>query len=360
MTMPMKTVSFSAGRFGIYNRGEIAVFCFLLVFLIGLADYAAGKFISLSIIYVFPIWLAAWYVGVGYALFLSVLSVIIWIWGDIATGLTFPDYFVPVWNGVIRLMFYVILIVLLQRLRTLQEVLESRVEDRAVALTREVAERERLERDLLDVSEREQRRIGQDLHDGLCQHLTGTAIASHVLAEKLIAAGSPEARDLQRIVDHIETAIGMARGMAKGLHPVERDATGLMQALDEFTAATSEMFGISCRFECDSPVLVHDPGVATNLYRIAQESVSNAVKHGRAKEIVVSLENAEPGLKLTIADDGGGFPDPLPVNQGMGLRIMANRAGMIGARFSCGKSSYGGAEINCLAPDSPQIGAVYG
>ena len=121
-------------------------------------------------------------------------------------------------------------------------------------------------------------------------------------------------------MDLIETAIVMARGMAKGLHPVEMGADGLMQALDEFTATTSEMFGIACRFECDSPVLVHAPAVATNLYRIAQEAVSNAIKHGRAKEIVVSLDNSEQGIKLMIADSGCGFPNPLPESQGMGLQ----------------------------------------
>jgi signal transduction histidine kinase len=350
------------GRWGAaYKRRDIALFCLVLVLLIGIADYSAGKYVSLSIIYVFPIWIAAWYVGAGYALSLSLLSVVIWIYGDVATGLTFPDFFVPMWNATIRLMFYVFLIALLHRLRTLQHTLADRVEERATALTREIAERQRLERDLLDVSEREQRRIGQDLHDGLCQHLTGTAIAGHVLAEKLASQARPEAGDAGHIVDHIETAIGMARGMAKGLHPVERDSDGLMQALEEFTAATSEMFSISCQFECDSPVLVHDQAVATNLYRIAQEAVSNAIKHGRAKHIVVALENAEPGLRLTIADSGRGFPETLPNNHGMGMRIMANRASVIGADFRTGRSAFGGAEIACtMIAESATLEAGYG
>ncbi|HTU00122.1 MAG TPA: ATP-binding protein [Rhizomicrobium sp.] len=350
------------GRWGAaYKPRDIAIFCLVLVLLIGIADYSAGKYVSLSIAYVLPIWIAAWYVGAPYAFFLSLLSVVIWIYGDAATGLTFPDFFVPMWNATIRLMFYVFLIALLQRLRTLQHTLASRVEERAAALTREIAERQRLERDLLDVSEREQRRIGQDLHDGLCQHLTGTAIAGHVLAEKLALEGHPETDDAGRIVDHIETAIGMARGMAKGLHPVERGSDGLMQALEEFAAATSEMFGISCLFECDSPVLVHDQAVATNLYRIAQEAVSNAIKHGRAKQIVVALENAESGLKLTIADSGTGLPEVLPSNHGMGMRIMANRASVIGADFLTRRSVYGGAEIACtMIAGSEVIGVAHG
>jgi signal transduction histidine kinase len=346
---PFALVVRRVGNWGArHARGEIALFSFCLILAIGLADYSAGKDVSLSIIYVIPIWIAAWYVGAVYAFLLSLLSVVLWIFGDIEAGMSFNSFVIPVWNGTIRLVFYVFLIVLLQRLSTLQKTLENRVEERAAALTREIAERERLERDLLEVSEREQRRIGQDLHDGLCQHLTGTAIASHVLAETLAAKGQREALDSQRIVDHIETAIVMARGMAKGLHPVEMAADGLMQALDEFTATTSEMFGINCRFECDSPVLVHSPAVATNLYRIAQEAVSNAIKHGRAREVVVSLDNSEQGIRLTIADSGSGLPDPLPASQGMGLRIMANRARVIGATFRSGKSIFGGAEIGVV------------
>lgn len=340
-----------------YKPKEIALFALGLVLVIGIADYAAGKNVSLSILYVLPVWIAAWYVGSAYAFALALLSVVIWISGDLATGMMFPDFLVGLWNGLVRLIFYALLLILFRRLKSLQEDLAKRVEDRAAALTHEIAERQRLERDLLEVSEREQRRIGQDLHDGLCQHLTGTALAAQVLAEKLVDGQPEEARDSQRIVDLIETAIVMARGMAKGLHPVEMGADGLMQALDEFTATTSEMFGIACRFECDSPVLVHAPAVATNLYRIAQEAVSNAIKHGRAKEIVVSLDNSEQGIKLMIADSGCGFPDPLPESQGMGLRIMANRARVIGATFWSKSGLAGGAEIGCIL--IPNAGAVH-
>jgi signal transduction histidine kinase len=230
----------------------------------------------------------------------------------------------------------------------LQGVLEARVEERALALARETAERQRLEHEMLEISEREQRRIGQDLHDGLCQHLTGTALAGHVLAEQLTG---PQAAGARRVVDLIEEAISLARRMAKGLHPVEMQADGLMQALEEFTATTSEMFGLRCRFECHTPILIHSPATATHLYRIAQEAVSNAIKHGQASDILVSLEDTEQGLRLSVTDNGAGLQAPARP-AGMGLRIMADRAKMIGGLFSIAEGRRGGVELSCFLPQA--------
>jgi signal transduction histidine kinase len=340
------------------SRGQMVLLTFVLVFVVGIADYASGTDITLSVIYAVPILMAAWYVNAAYGASLAVLSVVIWMISDATLGIRYSNMVVPAWNATIRLVFYIFVIMLLTRINSLHRLLERRVDERAMALTREIGERERLERDLLEVSEREQRRIGQDLHDGLCQHLTGTAIASHVLAESLSAQGLRESSDARRIVDHIEDAITLARGMAKGLHPVEMEADGLMQALYEFSAATSEMLRVSCRFECDSPVLVHDTATATNLYRIAQESVSNALKHGRASEIVIALENSEQGIVLRISGNGSGMPVLRP-SGGMGLRIMANRAKVIGASFDFAARSGGGTEIVCLAPDIGRPGISY-
>ena len=224
------------------------------------------------------------------------------------------------------------------------------MQDRAQALARETAERERLEHEILEISEREQRRIGHDLHDGLCQHLTGTALASHVLAEKLSASAQPEAEKARRIVDLLEEGINLARSMAKGLHPVELQADGLMQALEEFAATTSELFGIQCRFECQTPILIHTPATATHLFRIAQESVSNAIKHGRASHIVISLEESDAGIRLAVLDNGHGIAVGAASAKGMGLRIMADRAKMIGAEFAVQAQHPHGVELSCLLP----------
>lgn len=331
-------------------RSHVALFALTLVLVVGYADYMSGNDISYSAAYTIPISIAAWYLGATYAFALAILSVTIWMVGDYGFDKGYSILFIPFWNASFRLAFYAFLIVVLDRLNKLQRGLERRVEERAEELTREIAERERLERDLLSVSERERRRIGQDLHDGLCQHLAGTAIATHVLAEKLSARSAPETADTQRIVGYIEEAIAFARGVARGLAPVAMQADGLMQALEEFSNVTSEMYGIKSVFRCDSPVLVRSSAVAGHLYRIVQEAVNNAVKHGAATEVVTTLEASETGLRLSISDNGCGMTASRPSTSGMGLRIMADRAKVLGASLRIATAEIGGAELLLIVP----------
>jgi signal transduction histidine kinase len=124
-------------------------------------------------------------------------------------------------------------------------------------------------------------------------------------------------------------------------------ADGLMLALEEYAATTSELFKVSCRFECDSPVLIHEATTAVHLYRVAQEAVGNALKHGRAAHIVIRLEATEQSTVLSIKDDGSGLPRVLPKSDGMGLRIMAHRSAMIGARFKAAREESGGTLVIC-------------
>ena len=348
-TVAVRNLISDATRWGISrSKFSIAAFCTALVLFIGYVDYITGIWISLSVVYVVPIAIAAWFVNRSFALAIATASTAVWLWGDVASGMTPGNYLIPAWNGFIRLAFYVFVIVLLKRLHDLQTDLGRRVQERAAALTREIAERERLEREMLQISERERRTIGQDLHDGLCQHLTGTALASQVLTQNLAELGLAQADESRKVVDLIEEGITLARSVAKGLYPVEMRADGLMQAFDEFAATTSELFKISCRFECDSPVLVRSPTVAMHLYRIAQEAVSNAIKHGQATEIAIAMEVSESGLRLSISDNGSGIPDPLPSTKGMGLRIIADRAQVIGATFAIRRAQEGGAELSCV------------
>jgi signal transduction histidine kinase len=325
-----------------------------LVVLIAIFDYLTGWRISWATVYAYPIIITAWYVGPAWAYALSLLSVVLFQVGDLAAGFEFPSWLIPLWNTLTRLIFYIILIQLLLYVRALAHGLEMRVLERTVDLRKEIAARERLERELLEVGARERRQLGFDLHDGLCQHLTGTALAVQVLKEKLTRKGAPEAAEAAKAVDLTEDGIALSRKLAKGLQPVEMHAGGLMQALQEFAAATTELFKISCRFDCDAPLLLSDVSTADHLYHLAREATANAIKHGHARNVVIGLEERDEGSFLTVIDDGTGMPDPLPKSRGMGLTIMAQRAKLIGASFTIQAANPRGTLVSCCLPNLPR------
>jgi signal transduction histidine kinase len=320
----------------------------LVVILVGAVDYATGNEYSFSVFYLVALGLAAWFVGKGFAYFISIFSVVVSLAGDLIVSPRYSNLLVPFWNASLVLIFYLVVASLLIRLRSLTRGLEARVQERTMALTQQMAERERLERELLEISEREQRRIGHDLHDSLGQHLTGAALAGQVLEKKLASRGLAEASDAGKVVALVEEGIALSRNLAKGLHPIEIEAAGLMRALEELAATSSEILKIQCRFDCDLPVLIGDAATARHMYRIAQEAITNAVKHGKAKHVQVSLECDDEGIALRVKDDGVGLPDPLPRDRGMGLRIMGHRAEMIGARFEARREVSGGTVVSCV------------
>jgi PAS domain S-box-containing protein len=217
---------------------------------------------------------------------------------------------------------------------------------------RDITERKRLEKEILEISDRERQRIGQDLHDGLCQHLAGIELMSQVLEQKLAAYSPTDAPRAGEVARHVRDAISQTRSLARGLSPVTLESEGLASALQELAANAEKMFGIACRVEVGEPAPVEKSPVATHLYRIAQEAVSNAIKHGKARQILIRLESAAGRTVLCIADNGTGFPPALPKAKGMGLRIMEYRAGIIGGRLSIDNGATG-ATVICSVPASP-------
>jgi PAS domain S-box-containing protein len=211
----------------------------------------------------------------------------------------------------------------------------------------DITERKRLEATILDISNSEQRRIGQDLHDGLGQHLTGIAFMSKVLEQKLVEKSVPEATDLNKIVKLVNEAIHKTRELARGLLPVLSDSSGLMTALQQFADEVEDLFQISCRFDCGDPVLIENRGVANHLYRIAQEAVHNAIRHGKAKRIVIRLQGSDRGGSLCIQDDGCGIAENGLNQTGRGLHIMRYRAGMIGGTLEVARRGDRGTTVNC-------------
>jgi len=218
-----------------------------------------------------------------------------------------------------------------------------------VVLMADIAHRERLEKEVLEISEREQRRIGQDLHDGLCQELTGISLLSRSLQQKLDARSFAEAAEAARITGLINNGIEQTRRVTRGLHPVSDEPTGLMVALQELADHVRDASKITCHFDCPDPVPVPDRTAATHLYRIAQEAVQNALRHARAATINIGLKSDEESITLTVTDDGCGLPDHRS-RRGMGLEIMHYRAHTIGARVEARRGNERGTVVCCTLP----------
>ena len=240
-------------------------------------------------------------------------------------------------------------------LRQHREHLEELVQARTTELTKaneqllkEIERRKLLEKELLSIVEHERQRIGQELHDSIGQQLTGIAFMMEVLGEKLMAKSlTNELLYAERINSCVGLATEQTRNLAKGLHPIGLDKNALVSALRELASSTEQLFDVSCHLKCKNPVSINDVSVAMNLYRIAQEAVTNAIKHGNAKNILVSLVAERGHLRLTVENDGLNFPTKGGMRDGMGLRIMRHRAEVINSSLEICKGSNGGTIVTC-------------
>jgi PAS domain S-box-containing protein len=218
---------------------------------------------------------------------------------------------------------------------------------RIAGIAEDVTERRLLEKQILEISDHEQSRIGQDLHDDLCQHLVSTALAANLLKEDLAARKLPEAAAAAKITNLLNHAIARARRVARGLYPVTVETGGLASALSELAASVSDQGVIDCAFECSEPIKLVDHPTAIHLFRIAQEAVNNAVKHAHATRIKISLSTRDGHVRLGVADNGQGM-DEAKMPQGMGLHIMRYRANMIGGTLTISRGEACGTEIICV------------
>jgi PAS domain S-box-containing protein len=213
---------------------------------------------------------------------------------------------------------------------------------------RDITERKRLEREILEISNREQRRIGHDLHDGVCQQLAGIALMTATLADQLEEKGLPESAQTERIGGLLNEVIARTRGVARGLYPVRLEEHGLVLSLNELAVNSSELFKINCRFSCADPTPEVSREAALHLYYIALEAVANSCKHGNARNVVISLEPAQNRCLLSVRDDGQGFSLSDKMHTGMGIRIMQYRARVIGATLKLQSASGAGTHLMCL------------
>jgi PAS domain S-box-containing protein len=230
--------------------------------------------------------------------------------------------------------------------------IELNGEKKGLIVIQDVSERKELEREIIEIANRERRRLGSDLHDGLGQELTGISLMLRSLAKNLSTAARPGAPEIDEIIALVNHAIRTARTMALGLSPVTLAHGGLLAALETLVSWSRENYAIDVRLRLmlRSELIVTE-AMATHLYLIAQESINNAVKHGSARAVTITLSTNQSIVILTIVDDGVGVSTPLR-STGMGVKIMEYRAGMIGGTFQIKRRQKGGTRIRCVCPQA--------
>ena len=324
-----------------------------IIIVIALTDYATGIQVSLLLFYFIPIALAVAWLGWRIATAVAIASAALRVIGDYLAneGDTLPSW--NLWNALTALFIFLVLIWLLEAFFSLHRQLEQRVKDRTAALEEAAKTRRKLEAELLEVGLRERNLIGHELHDEICQHLVGTALAAQVLARRLNEKNSLLAGDAEKIISLLEEGADKTRKLAQGLLLSEIDPEKLAEKLLEI-ADQARGSGVACRFRQDGDIVVRDADTAVHLFRIAHEALRNALKHAAPRCIYISLLGTDLAIDLIEEDDGSGFATSPPhanrENAGMGLRIMANRAACIGASLSVGAALTGGTRIICHLP----------
>jgi PAS domain S-box-containing protein len=218
-----------------------------------------------------------------------------------------------------------------------------------LVVARDITRRRKAERQVLVISERERSTFGRDMHDGLCQSLMGIAFMADTLRKQVVETNPKagvQASDITRIA---RQCCEEARNLARGLCPVTMEKSGLVAALHELTVDITKRTRVGCVLECDDTLTVADAGVATNLYRIAQEAVANAIKHGKAKSILIQFAAENGRMTLYVRDDGKGIPAK-PKSSGMGLHTMQYRATMIGGSLAVQRDLPRGTVVTCSFP----------
>lgn len=297
----------------------------LLSVTIGWLDHITGWEISWFIFYAFPIILAVWWSGVSGGMAVAIVSGGVW-WVANKHANPYTTQMGYAWAMISREFYFCVLVFAVNAVRSKQ--------DADAAHIQMLEERRQLELDIIRVSEHEQQRIGQDLHDGICQQLAAIGCAVHALSEELRSQQLPAAEDATLVEEAVQQAAADARDLARGIFPVHVDATGFSTALKELAGNTSRLTGVSIVIKEIGEIQIDRPKVAMHLYRIAQEAVANAVRHGGAREIVITLSRLGDVLELRLEDDGVGMAADKPLmGVGMGLRTMRYRAQSVGATF---------------------------
>lgn len=216
--------------------------------------------------------------------------------------------------------------------------------------TDEMRRHDRAEKEIMATVLKEQRRFGSQLHDGLCQELTGILMLVKGLSQKMERDDHPNSIELDRISILINEAVRRTRDTAQELYPGDLDGTSLVRMLEELMSSTQESSGVACHFHCPDPIVIAEKEVAIHLYKIAREGISNALKHGNPKLVEVSLIQNDGHIDLAIKDDGMGFVGDLQKTKGIGLKLTQYRAHVMNASFQVEENVPHGVVLKCRLP----------
>ena len=324
------------------TRSSLLLLTVIGVLVVGFFDYITGYEISFFLFYAGPILFAVWYLDRKCTVLIVLISAIVWWWADWKAGHPYFASWVQIWETAVRLVFFSFVAVGGSAIKSRRDSMEAWLAD-----MRRLRE---LERDIVGASEREQQRIGADLHDGLCQYLAGLTCVTGSLRDDLSERYQPEAETAAELHELLKDAIVQARNIARGIAPVHMDEAGLVSALEDLAANTRRLHQIDCNFEPEGEVLINHREMSIHLYRIAQEAISNAVRHGHAGEVSIVLAISAGHVILTIQDNGIGIGPSESPSAGMGLRSMRYRAGVLDGTIDISALPEGGTRVCCRAP----------
>jgi signal transduction histidine kinase len=347
-----------AGRTGVSLRTQIVILAAAAAAMAGLGvvEAATHALLGLSLVYLMPVATVTWFVsrraGVAFALCAG------------GVGLVTALYYSPLppaialWNGIMRAGVLLVVVYLLAVMCNDARRQNDAVRDRTDKLNSEIAERKRAEREFFKLLQEQREQIAYDLHDDLAQVLTAIAMKTKHLERELEGAFSTHAAVAAALVKRMNEAVGQTREIARGLCPIDAQASELVAAVRRLVADIARDHGIRCTSTSSHSVLDYSRDAAVHIYRIAQQAIDNAIRHGQATSVEVRLEQNDTHFRLCISDNGCGFQPQDSRAQGLGLRTMAFRADVIGGTFQITADPAGGtlvevvAEISGLLPGS--------